>query len=1567
MPVFAAIGVAVVSFFTGAAVVAGTAAAFAASMIGFGLAMITAKLLAPSVSNAGQAADQGRREQLPPATDNKIPLLYGTAYQQGAITYAEIAESNKTMYYVITLCEYPDTASTWTASEIYWNDEKLTQSGSGVLSGVKTVDDVEFTNTNYNGNLDIWVFAGGSAAANCIVGGTSLAAHEIVPSWTSTDTMDKLVFAVVKLKYNADKGFQGLSPVTVKLTNSLTNPAVVWRDLMTSERYGAGLTDADLDSDIWNTGNANSWISVCNQTFNYTNAAAESTSQARYTVNGVLSTHSTVMANINHILSAGAAWMAFDVGSGKWKIVQKRASGSVFSFNNDNITSSVNISSTSLTDLYNEVEVEFPSRQQKDQTDLYKGAISSTLRHPNEPDNKLSMRLELVNNNIQAQQIGNMELKQSRDDLVVTFNATYAALQCQAGDVIDITNDVYGWSAKLFRITRLREIESDDGNLIAEVVCLEYNASVYSDEAISEFQPAANINVPGFGTSYSLTSPATPAIISLAETSTIPSFVIDVTTAATGGPWDRVDLFYATSLSTNPYQYYGSKFPTSGATFATSTTVTFTATEFTDGLYYFKARAGYQGKFTPLSGASALVDWDPTVVAETDPAAVAANLYWTPNPVIVPADSDGSNPVTGQVIYLNLRIGTEAVELSASTTDAGMANDTWRLDTQSISAGLTLSAVTKNTTNDRLEWTVTGLTAQTATLTATIRYKDGSGTVFNLGDQIVSVNQLRYGEDGTTGSSIRLNTTDQVFSRPKGIADASTNLYVPATITLTALRTNISGATTFTATANDASAVTLTGTGDTRTLSNTAFGNHSSVNVEISAVQGGVTYLDEVTIVRVREGEDGDGAVNAFLTNETHGVPVNSVGAVAAGDSDSDGIPNDLELAFTFMKVLVGSTDDTANWSFSKTDSNCTSTLTTAGVNKGKVQITALGSSDIATVEITATKAGYSNVTKVFSIDKVYRGADGASAITMRLVSSAGAFQRGRGQTDQAFASYTPTSIIFEARKTGMDPSPSVSWYVRRYLTDGTLGTEYFWISGNTATMTATNFISWAQGKTSGGQWDSSTAVNQAVQVRAETSYAGVVYQDTTSIYKLIEGDSTSTMLLTNEAHTVPASSAGVVSSYTGASTDVQIFVGTTNDTANWTYGSLTTSAGVTASRSGNTVTISALASANDSGFVDISATKSGLTLTKRFSISKSKAGATGDPGTPGTPGTPGGTGSSGITARRCYQVYVTGVAGPATPENTVGANTIPSSWNANPPTPTDAQTLWVSDGRYNINSANVEGIPANTTIWGTPYRASVFFNTLQSDNFSNTVPYAGWRIVRDTGAATFNQVTVRGDLDASSITTSNLFFRNATGGISTTLKDPNSGTNLNSVANTGIFNVDTGNLTNTPYYEPAFFLVGPSYHSTSPLGTSTPQSRRIPRADQLRVLMTITGQVDHYLSLIINPNWTFSESFLDPATGNVSSTKTYSANTWTNVGPNYTNSSGYSVPIVGVTESQGGYGAVSLSYLLTMNNVPTNAIIYFGASVGGIGGTPAHGYNAFNNGLSNIKSLNYTVVAFNS
>jgi hypothetical protein len=669
----------------GAALAAG-AFGFAAiaTITSIGVGYVASRIIGGSVrSGAGQAdptASQGARVQLPPATNNKIPVLYGRGFINGAIVDARLIstdqKTNNVMYYNVVLSETCNVAgATYTVNDIYWNDLRLiaeTTAGNQhkILKGVKKVDGPgeDFEDTNFkkdsNHRVQIRVYAGNSTAAQQIWPAPATSnqqnAWEFWPDndWTNANQMQGLVFAVIRLEFDQENGFTNLPPVTFDITNSISNPALVWQDYMTSTRYGAGLFAEDL-----NLTAVTAWQNFCDEQITYTSISGSTPLQKRYEINGPIDTNRSVKDNIDSILRNGGAWMSYDTNEAQWRPIIKKAitagdpsvvdthftasvvpgngsngvpigdglmtvtafpegrleagqlivgsiaanttvvnqitpliAGETFGqkgryrittstnltnqkfyatasglleFNDENIISGIALSSTRLDDLYNIYEVEFFDKFNKDQRAYARDSLPTAARNPQEPDNTLSFGLDLCNNSVQAMLIGGMELRQSRDDLAVEFTSSHYGIQAQAGDIIAITNNIYGWAPKLFRVTRIKETETEEGLLLANIQALEYNGDVYTIESLAEFTTEANIGIPPQVASGNLVTPDDNGVVvtDINDNVAVPNIVIGVEIPATGGPYDEIQVWYATGPTTpgfpgdNEYRWIQSSKP----------------------------------------------------------------------------------------------------------------------------------------------------------------------------------------------------------------------------------------------------------------------------------------------------------------------------------------------------------------------------------------------------------------------------------------------------------------------------------------------------------------------------------------------------------------------------------------------------------------------------------------------------------------------------------------------------------------------------------------------------------------------------------------------------------------------------------------------------------------------------------------------------------------------------------------------------------------------------------------------------------------------------------------------
>jgi len=627
MPAFTFIATAIVSEIIGGAIVAGTWAAFAVSVVATGLAVITSRLIGGVGNNGGSGVqNQGVRIQLPPATENKVPVIYGKAFQQGIITDAQISNENKTMHYVLTLSEKTQTTSTYTVGGIYWNDQKLNYAADGYTVESSTLADGT-TSTNLAGLVKTWVWAGGSSSTYQVFGpSTPVNAYDIIPDTSSTYLMSDLVFAVMQVNFDQNKGVTSLPPITFEITNSLKNPGEVWYDYMTSTRYGAGFAQVNVDTgSSISTSTSTSLYSVSNQipANQYLNTATTTStttsSQVRYEINGIVNTVDTVKTNLDKINLASASWTTYDHKLGQWRVVPNKVLSAgelaaLRSYDDDTIVGDITLTSTNLEDIYNQLEVTYANRGLRDQSDYFRASIAAEELNALEPVNVLRMQTALCNNGIHAARIGLIELKQSRIDKVITFQTDYSGLQTEAGDVIKVTNSLYGFNQKLFRVTRVRETEGQDGALAAEINALEYDADVYTDETLYDGQNKPFSDIFTFGASNTLLAPGQVTATNVISTGTVtPRFTINTVVNAASGPVDEIQWFVNTSnTTTGMTNLFNQKIV--GGNFAAGSTVSYTVTNLNAGTYYFAARSGLTNAgYSNLSTISSPFTWTPNI------------------------------------------------------------------------------------------------------------------------------------------------------------------------------------------------------------------------------------------------------------------------------------------------------------------------------------------------------------------------------------------------------------------------------------------------------------------------------------------------------------------------------------------------------------------------------------------------------------------------------------------------------------------------------------------------------------------------------------------------------------------------------------------------------------------------------------------------------------------------------------------------------------------------------------------------------------------------------------------
>lgn len=328
---------------------------------------------------------------------------------------------------------------------------------------------------------------------------------------------------------------------------------------------------------------------------------------------------------------------------------------------------------------------------------------------------------------------------------------------------------------------------------------------------------------------------------------------------------------------------------------------------------------------------------------------------------------------TRRVIGLN---GDPAVDAGMLGIDYALATTTGNV-LQVYESGLLVSshgAVTVDTlvtvkyNNAAVVYEKDGAAIRTTATTANRRFfMDVS--LYEIGATLVDVAFGPMGGIGPQGlpganaQAVRLSANSQAFTYD-GSGAASPG---GQSITFTSVRQNIVTAAVWSAVGPDGLPVTLTGSGDTRTLSLANFGTRAWARVRAEASG----LFDEITVVRLTAGANGVNSFQIIMSNEAHTLAANP-----------DGVVGNPGAANGRMFLYEGTTDRTATTTFSVvSQSGCTGRINTAdntpiaGQPRGYYRLDTITSDDA----VLTLRVAYGSFVqdKVFSVTRAREGQPG--------------------------------------------------------------------------------------------------------------------------------------------------------------------------------------------------------------------------------------------------------------------------------------------------------------------------------------------------------------------------------------------------------------------------------------------------------------------------------------------------------------------------------------------------------------------------------------------------------------
>ena len=418
------------------------------------------------------------------ANDQPIPIIYGERLIGGTRVFVETAGTdNKDLYICLVLCEGPVDA----IGDIYIDDVLSTDSK---YSGLVTIDDTK------TGEAD-------QTASSVLLN---------APSWTSSHRLRGVAYLGIKIVFDADV-FRGLPTITAKVRgrkiydprkdststvynselgtsshrsdNPSTwewsdNPALCLRDYLTDDLYGKGIPYNEIDEQGIADG-----ADFCDETVVEYTGALE---QKIYRCNAVLDTGQSIFNNTTALLKGMRGMLPFS--NGKYKLViDDDPASSTLTFDETNIVSEIDVSSTGRKQRYNRCVAKFANKDANFQPDeiAYPEKDSSEYTTYKAEDNGIEQELQLdlptITAVYQARDIARVAVLSSRQQsLSVSFTADSSTIEVEVGDLVLLNYPALGFTNKQFKC-RAMSINLDS---TCSFQLFEHDATAYPWEVLSE-------------------------------------------------------------------------------------------------------------------------------------------------------------------------------------------------------------------------------------------------------------------------------------------------------------------------------------------------------------------------------------------------------------------------------------------------------------------------------------------------------------------------------------------------------------------------------------------------------------------------------------------------------------------------------------------------------------------------------------------------------------------------------------------------------------------------------------------------------------------------------------------------------------------------------------------------------------------------------------------------------------------------------------------------------------------------------------------------------------------------
>ena len=484
-------------------------------------------------------------------------IVYGTVRKGGVITYLESTGStNEYLHQIICLAGHEVNS----IGNIYINDQEI---ASNEIDNDGFVTNSTWQDNDGNSTILIKKFTG-STTQNVY---TTLSAISDgnTPNWANGQSGDDTAFRgqgiaclYVRLKYNQDVFAQGVPLFTAVVegkkvydprnasTSFSANAALCLRDYLTS---GYGLNNSgDINDTVFSAA-----ANTCDEDVTLSGSGTEK----RYEINGVLSLDRSPQDILADMVASCAGTLFW--GQGQWQLVVGAYSTPVKTFTLDDFRSEVTLETKpSRRDNFNIVRGMFNNAEDDWRRADYPEIRSATfISDDSGVENVLDFPLPLTTSKATAQRIAKMTLFRAREGMTLSAKFSLKALEVQVGDIIEITNSRYGFSAKDFEVIGWRlEASRDSGELSVGLTLRETSSSAFSWSAEEEDLKSNN------STLTDLRAGLSPSNVTVTDIGTVQndgSFVSQVRVSWTAAASEFIDHYEVQYKKVSDSNYFSTQ------------------------------------------------------------------------------------------------------------------------------------------------------------------------------------------------------------------------------------------------------------------------------------------------------------------------------------------------------------------------------------------------------------------------------------------------------------------------------------------------------------------------------------------------------------------------------------------------------------------------------------------------------------------------------------------------------------------------------------------------------------------------------------------------------------------------------------------------------------------------------------------------------------------------------------------------------------------------------------------------------------------------------------------------